>query len=67
MCGAFTPCWSWLKALAAWLSFFLLQPPPNSEGLEKSASCWDPKAFKTRSGLEELLSNLSALCFLQDL
>ena len=63
LCVKQKPCWTWLKLLATWLSFFLLAPPQ----LKKSASSCDPQTFETRRRSKELSSDLSALCFVQDL
>ena len=51
---------SWLHAS------FLFAPTQNFQDLEKSACSRDPKTKEARGGPKELLTDISALCPLQD-
>ena len=48
------------------LPFFLLALTQNSQDLEKSACCCNPKADEASRGPKELLTDISAMCLLQD-
>ena len=52
--------------MKSWLRDFLFARTQNFQDLEKSTCSRDPKTNEARGGPKELLTDISALCPLQD-
>ena len=61
------PCWSCFEVLIICLPFFLLALTQNFQDLENNTCSHNHKADEASGGFKELLTNISALCLLQDL